>query len=71
MVTLKQSLALIKITKSPYRRRIRIYDDWGLALIKITKSPYREGYFYVDPSGLALIKITKSPYHNVPLNDRL
>ena len=35
------SLALIKITKSPYRSKTKKRNNGSLALIKITKSPYR------------------------------
>ena len=35
------SLALIKITKSPYPALEAVNNMKGLALIKITKSPYR------------------------------
>ena len=36
------SLALIKITKSPYLGKLESKMKTGLALIKITKSPYRK-----------------------------
>ena len=40
------SLALIKITKSPYRGTMNTNVLIGLALIKITKSPYPSFYVF-------------------------
>ena len=57
------SLALIKITKSPYPPFTLPINLLRLALIKITKSPYPEGRKDNGFISLALIKITKSPYH--------
>ena len=55
-------LALIKITKSPYLKRLGYQKYERLALIKITKSPYQKELADTRKKGLALIKITKSPY---------
>ena len=56
------SLALIKITKSPYHDLSDVTLTSRLALIKITKSPYLARQSLPQPMRLALIKITKSPY---------
>ena len=56
------SLALIKITKSPYLYIGDSYPEYSLALIKITKSPYLYLSSVFINKSLALIKITKSPY---------
>ena len=58
----KEGLALIKITKSPYRLLSSSIEYICLALIKITKSPYHRVVEEIYSIGLALIKITKSPY---------
>ena len=56
------SLALIKITKSPYLYAHLLIYQHCLALIKITKSPYLSVFVFCYIHSLALIKITKSPY---------
>ena len=61
----KLGLALIKITKSPYRNMLMIFVSMCLALIKITKSPYPEVEPKSNDECLALIKITKSPYQKL------
>ena len=60
-----KSLALIKITKSPYQKKEIAVNIMSLALIKITKSPYHKILEQNVGKGLALIKITKSPYRYV------
>ena len=57
-----ESLALIKITKSPYQHTNELDYIFSLALIKITKSPYQTPVDTGELRSLALIKITKSPY---------
>ena len=57
-----KSLALIKITKSPYHMLQYSFIHFSLALIKITKSPYLQFVEVYIIQSLALIKITKSPY---------
>ena len=49
--TQKESLALIKITKSPYPETTRLAIINCLALIKITKSPY------LDIAGTVELKV--------------